>query len=94
MSLMAVAQSSVPTAPADDGLRFWHSHGWRAVRRAVYLTLLDMTVFPELNRDGDPLPNALRQSAVEHGLIDAVTSRPTERLLRLNPGLRQPGESR
>ncbi len=77
-------------APANVGLRRWNSAEWQAIRRAVYYTLVDMTVFPAVRRDGTPLPNALRQSAVEHRLIEPVSSRPTERLLRLNPGLRDP----
>ncbi len=73
------------------GLRRWNSRDWQAVRHAVYRTLLDMTVFPALGRKGVPLPNALYHGAVEHGLIDAATGQPTERLLWLNPGLRRPG---
>lgn len=73
------------------GLQRWNSRKWQAGRHAVYRTLLDMTVFPALGREGVPLPNALYHSAVEHGLIDAATGQPTERLLRLNPGLRRPG---
>ncbi len=79
----------IATREAEIGLERWRSREWRPVRHAAYRTLLDMTVFPALH-NGVPLPNALRRNAVDHCLIDAVTSRPTERLLRLNPGLRVP----
>lgn len=87
--LAAPDRTSAPTAPGDGGLERWRSREWQPIRYAAYRTLIDMTIFPAL-RDGVPLPNALRADAVRHGLIDAVTSRPTERLLRLNPGLRVP----
>lgn len=67
----------------------WNSRDWQDIRRAAYRTLLDMTVFPALSREGVPMPNALRANAVQHGLIDAATGQPTERLLRLNPSLRR-----
>ncbi len=53
-------------------------------------TLVDMTVFPALTRNGVPLPNAPRRGTVQRGLIEPVISRPTERLQRLDPGLRAP----
>lgn len=79
-------------AHPDVGLSRWSSSHWQAVRRAAYLTLVDMTVFPSLAPDGTPWSNALRESAVEHHLIDPVSSRPTERLLGLNPWLQEPAE--
>jgi len=82
------------TLPRPDvGLRRWNSREWQDVRRAAYLTLVDMTVFPSLRSDGVPWSNALRESAVEHHLIDRASSRPTETLLRLNPWLQEPGET-
>jgi hypothetical protein len=90
-SLIAAARPTAPTAPPDNALERWNSREWHAIRHAVYRTLLDMTVFPALSREGVPLPNALRHTAVERGLIDTVTSQPTDRLLWLNPGLRPPG---
>lgn len=82
-------QTRTPPAPRDGGLEHWRSRDWQPIRHAAYRTLIDMTIFPAL-RDGIPLPNALRADAVRHGLIDSVTSQPTERLLRLNPSLREP----
>ncbi len=83
-------RTSTSTAPRDEGLERWRSREWQPIRYAAYRTLIDMTVFPALSRDGVPLPNALRGDAVRHDLIDRVSSWPTERLLRLNPGLRVP----
>ncbi len=83
---MPAARATALTVSPDNGLERWHAREWEPIRRAVYRTLVDMTVFPTLSPEGVPMLNALRQSAVEHGLIDAVTSQPTERLLRLNPG--------
>ncbi len=80
-------------ASSDAGLRRWNSHEWQAIRHAVYYTLVDMTMFPALGRNGVPLPNVLHHSAVEHGLIQPGTSQPTKRLLQLNPGLRNPDAS-
>lgn len=85
------AQPTAPTGPATIALERWNAREWQAIRHAVYRTLLDMTVFPALSHDGVPLPNALRHTAVEHGLIDPATSQPTDRLLWLNPGLRPRG---
>ncbi len=89
-SLAAPDRTSASTAPRDGGLERWRSPDGQPIRYAAYRTLIDMTVFPALSRDGMPLPNALRADAVRHGLLNRVTSRPTERLLRLNPGLRAP----
>jgi hypothetical protein len=86
---MAPAPQDAHATSRDDGLRRWNSREWTTIRHTVYRTLLDMTVFPALRRDGAPLPNALRQTAAEHDLIDATTSQPTDVLLRLNPYLRQ-----
>lgn len=88
---VAHADPRAPTGRPDAGLQRWSSREWQAVRHAVYRTLLDMTVFPALSREGVPLPNALRHTAVGHGLIERTTDQPTERLLWLNPGLRRPG---
>jgi hypothetical protein len=83
-------ESPARTDRADIGLQRWNSPEWQAIRHATHHTLIDMTVFPTLSRKGVPLPNALHHTAVERGLIHPVTSRPTERLLWLNPGLRPP----
>ncbi len=92
-SFMPGARPTALPASPDDGFQRWHSREWEPIRRAVYRTLVDMTVFPTLSPEGVPMLNALRQTAVEHGLIDAVTSQPSERLLRLNPG-QGPGVTR
>jgi len=91
---MASAQQQERTISEDIGLQRWNSREWAPIRHAVYRTLVDMTVFPALRRDGVPFPSALRQSAVEHDLIDATTSRPTDVLLWLNPYLRPQGVRR
>ena len=90
-SSVTLAEQNNRTGCPEASLHCWNSREWQAIRHAVYRTLLDMTVFPALSREGIPLPNALRHTAVEHGLIDAATGQPTERLLWLNPGLRPPG---
>jgi hypothetical protein len=81
--------SAADLVSGDIALKQWNSPEWAVIRHAVYRTLLDMTVFPALDRNGLPLPNALRQSAVRHHLIDARTSQPTDGLVRLNPHLRR-----
>jgi hypothetical protein len=91
---MALAERDPRATGRDVGLDRWNSPEWARIRWAVYRTLLDMTIFPTRSPGGEPLPNALRVLGVEHDLIDAATSQPTERLLRLNPHLPQPGTSR
>ena len=91
---MAASQEYVEAGSQDDHLKRWNSREWAEIRRAVYSTLIDMTVFPALRPDGAPLPNALRQSAVVHHLIDPRTSQPTTELLWLSPHLRQQGVPR
>ena len=59
-SLAAPDRTSTSTAPRDGGLERWRSREWQPIRYVAYRTLIDMTVFPTLSRDGVPLPNALR----------------------------------